>query len=521
MRRVSKTLFLVLIIVPLGSDAILSASAFGTYAAHVPHLEKTNFGALMGFAMLAQLFAWVAWLVLVYKMWSAIQDGNARTTPGRACGFLLIPVFNIYWVFRAVHGFAKDHNQLVDRHSLKVRKLPEGLFLAYALVTILMYIPFLSLLVSTPRFLLALLVIPKICDAVNALPEKLVAVAPKPVIAVPAPTVARTVAATPAIPAMPAREESAKGWYLAVEGQKRGPYNSREVQRLLTEGNIDAARCLAWKEGMAEWLPLTRVRELAALVPPSLPPAVPRPSRVQEGVSQLKAGTGAPMATFVGIGWPNQPADVFLCQGTLLPAKNTMLRKTRRAVPAGGRAAVLRIPVVEGEQPQAAEAQWLIGCLEIPPSRSKKAVPAGSDVEITIHATEAGTVRVKAYLPVLDEEFEGSFSLGRQPLEVAALRLEIEQEQKRLGVVRAQAAGSTSPKVQAAVGQVEQVGLLEAAGTCFAATLPDPPAAEVCRRQLLAFKEALDALEDALLEEKESRDFLDGLGKFYGSQAQS
>lgn len=127
-------------------------------------------------------------------------------------------------------------------------------------------------------------------------------------------------------------------------------------------------------------------------------------------------------------------------------------------------------------------------------------------------------MRVKAYLPVLDEEFEGLFSLGRKPIEVETLRLDIEQEQKRLEAARDQAAGSDDPTVHAAVRQVEQAGFLEAAGKCLSQSPPDGAAVEVCRRQLLAFKESLDALIDVLAEEKASRDFLEGLGKFYGSQ---
>lgn len=514
MKRVSKALFLVLIGVSLGLEAILEAVAFPAVLSR----QQTTANQLLPFATLAALFAWAVWLVLVYKMWAAIQDGNARTTPGRACGFLFIPLFNLYWVFQAVWGFAKDYNRLVDRHALQVRKLPEALFLAYAWVTVLAYVPVLALLLATPRFFLALFLIPKICDAVNALPEKPLVVAPKPAVAVSAPAVASTAPAVSATPVVAAREAGGEKWYLAVDGQQRGPYDSGEVRRLLAGGKIDSSRCLAWKAGMAEWLPLTRVGELAALLPTTPPPATPGSSRVQDGVSQLKPGTGPPMATFVGVSWPNQPLDVFLPRGTLLPAKNTMLRRTRRAVPAGSRGAILRVPVVEGEQPQAAECQWLIGCLEIPPSRSKKAVPAGSHVEITVQATEEGTVRVKAYLPVLDEEFEGLFSLGRKPIEVETLRLDIEQEQKRLEAARDQAAGSNDPIVHAAVRQVEQAGFLEAAGKCLAQSPPDPAAVELCRRQLLAFKESLDALIDVLAEEKASRDFLEGLGKFYGSQ---
>ncbi len=37
--------------------------------------------------------------MLVYKLWDSIQDGTARTTPGKGVGFLFIPFFNFYWIY--------------------------------------------------------------------------------------------------------------------------------------------------------------------------------------------------------------------------------------------------------------------------------------------------------------------------------------------------------------------------------------------------------------------------------------
>ena len=74
--------------------------------------------------------------VWLYKMWDAIQDGHARATPGQAVGFIFIPFFNLYWIFRAFWGFAEDCNQYLDRHALSARKLSTGVFLAYTIVSI-------------------------------------------------------------------------------------------------------------------------------------------------------------------------------------------------------------------------------------------------------------------------------------------------------------------------------------------------------------------------------------------------
>jgi hypothetical protein len=126
------------------------------------------------------LFAAVVMLVLVYKMWAAIQDGQVRTTPGKALGFLFIPFFNFYWVFQVFPGFADDYNAYATRHSLNVPRLERGIFLAYCILTLCALVPILGMLCVVVNFVIALIMISRICDAVNAL-----AAAPRPPAAAP------------------------------------------------------------------------------------------------------------------------------------------------------------------------------------------------------------------------------------------------------------------------------------------------------------------------------------------------
>ncbi len=78
-------------------------------------------------------------LGLIYKMWTAIQDGRAAVSPGKAVGFLLIPIFNIYWALYMLVGFAEDYNSFVNRYKMKTKKLPLVLFLIYAVMFLLSY----------------------------------------------------------------------------------------------------------------------------------------------------------------------------------------------------------------------------------------------------------------------------------------------------------------------------------------------------------------------------------------------
>ncbi|MEA5079777.1 MAG: DUF4339 domain-containing protein [Anaerolineaceae bacterium] len=54
--------------------------------------------------------------VILYKFWRVVQDGYASTSAGKAVGFMFIPFFNFYWMFRAYWGLSKDLNQYIQRH---------------------------------------------------------------------------------------------------------------------------------------------------------------------------------------------------------------------------------------------------------------------------------------------------------------------------------------------------------------------------------------------------------------------
>jgi hypothetical protein len=113
------------------------------------------------------LYGSILYLVLLYKAWAAIQDGQARTTPGRAVGFCFIPFFNFYWIFQAFYGFAVDFNRFAVRHSIPTR-LPEGLFLAYPILLLANALPIIGILAIVPMLVVLVMVILKLCDAINA-----------------------------------------------------------------------------------------------------------------------------------------------------------------------------------------------------------------------------------------------------------------------------------------------------------------------------------------------------------------
>jgi hypothetical protein len=54
--------------------------------------------------------------VMLYKLWQIVQDGFARTTPGKAVGFSFIPFFGFYWIFVLYFGLSRNLKSYMERH---------------------------------------------------------------------------------------------------------------------------------------------------------------------------------------------------------------------------------------------------------------------------------------------------------------------------------------------------------------------------------------------------------------------
>ena len=152
----------ILVVSGILTDYIINLSYAGTWA-----LASSILLLLLGCA--AILFGATIWYLLLYRAWSAIQDGNASTTPEKAVGFIFIPFYNFYWIFKAWYGFARDYNRYIERHALNTPKLEESLFLAFCILFICGMVPFLSYLAGLPFLAIFIITANKTIDAINSL----------------------------------------------------------------------------------------------------------------------------------------------------------------------------------------------------------------------------------------------------------------------------------------------------------------------------------------------------------------
>ena len=60
-------------------------------------------------------------LILLYHLWKVIPEDIARTTPPNAVGFMLVPLFFLYWIFVAIIGLSEDMNKTFRQREIHCR----------------------------------------------------------------------------------------------------------------------------------------------------------------------------------------------------------------------------------------------------------------------------------------------------------------------------------------------------------------------------------------------------------------
>jgi hypothetical protein len=148
MKRLSKWFYLGSIVGgEIGGIILLVAAVIllvisGILSNFILNLTYAGTGALITSSLLillgctAILYGASIWYLLLYKAWAVIQDGKASTTPEKAVGYIFIPLFDFYWVFRAWYGLARDYNRYIARYGFKASKMREGPFLAFCILSI-------------------------------------------------------------------------------------------------------------------------------------------------------------------------------------------------------------------------------------------------------------------------------------------------------------------------------------------------------------------------------------------------
>jgi len=114
----------------------------------------------------------VFYCFIIHKLWSLIPVSVAKTTPGKAVGFMFIPFFNLYWSFVAFHGLAQALNTETKRHSIPNKEVNEGMSLTYCILMCCSIIPYLNILTSIAGIVIWIITLKQMKDAGIALLQK-------------------------------------------------------------------------------------------------------------------------------------------------------------------------------------------------------------------------------------------------------------------------------------------------------------------------------------------------------------
>lgn len=153
--------FALFIVLEIGLFIVLFSGVFRREEKILMLLLVVMILALLQFTVVSVIYTFL----MLARMWGAIQDGQTSVTVGKAIGYLFIPFFNLYWIFKAWGVFPAEYNRYVERYGLNVPRLGNAAFVAYPVLLLLGVIP---LIIFVQPFVF-IAVIAQTCDAVNAL----------------------------------------------------------------------------------------------------------------------------------------------------------------------------------------------------------------------------------------------------------------------------------------------------------------------------------------------------------------
>ena len=204
-----------------------------------------------------------------------------------------------------------------------------------------------------------------------------------------------------------------------------------------------------------------------------------------------------PIFNSISVALTNNERSIFFNKGGSLPAKKTEVFRSAHALHKGESGEVLKVPVVEGEM-EKADHNPLLGTLEIKGAKIRRDLPAGTEVEVTLILDASRMLTAKAYVPMLDEEFEAVIEHDKRSPEYPALKKQFEHEEHRHEEMLVKAKDTESKSLTILVQNIEESGRVEEIEKLLDAGRGDASAAKEAEKRLLELRVNLDKAEDLL-----------------------
>lgn len=137
-----------------------------------------------------------------------------------------------------------------------------------------------------------------------------------------------------------------------------------------------------------------------------------------------------PLPRSLGVALASDAMHVYLRKDTQLPARGKAVHRTTKLFARGGEDFV--IPLVEGEHPKASRNR-LIGEMRVQSREFRRDLRAGAEIEVRIEMDESRELKMTAFVPELDQEFNNvSAGMNSQAASPALLASELAAQKVRL-----------------------------------------------------------------------------------------
>ena len=200
-----------------------------------------------------------------------------------------------------------------------------------------------------------------------------------------------------------------------------------------------------------------------------------------------------PLSRSIGVALANDRRQVYFERGSPLPIRRSFTLHTVESVSPADSGPALRLPIVQGEFAWAHLCR-LVGTLEIPASALREALPAGTEIELTLELDRAGQLRATARIVGLEQVFDQVALLVTPQLSVEAMAESLHKLRARAELLTRSAFQSHTSKNVVRLSTVLP-RLQDVERSIAAARGGDLDAGEQVRRELSEFDAMLAEVE--------------------------
>jgi molecular chaperone DnaK len=200
---------------------------------------------------------------------------------------------------------------------------------------------------------------------------------------------------------------------------------------------------------------------------------------------------GQPLINDLNIGLADNSIELLFEKGQTLPLKKRARTfKTTEILKAGDESTKIKIALVEGDRNKADRNRY-VGDMFITGTKVKRDLPKGTDIEVEVRIDESRNIKLRVFVPMLNEEFEAKFDLRKHIPDTSSYRSSLDEEIKRFERLKS-LTDDVSPELIERITEKEIPDL----EVLLERINADSGAVEKFDTRLLELKISIDSIED-------------------------